>query len=76
MAGLEIPLVKMLGEGLMEVRALCHDNALAIGDFDVVASVLLKVDRDLEILRQLSGRSDILHKECRWIEGEILPAGG
>ena len=54
MAGLEIPLdppmdnqtqlVKMLGEGLLEVRAPCHDSALAIGDFDDASYVLLKVD--------------------------------
>ena len=41
-------LVKMLGLKL-EVRALCHDNALVIGDFNVASSVLLKVDQDLEI---------------------------
>jgi len=71
MTGLEIhldptQLVEMLGEGLLEVRVLCHDNALAIGDFDVATSVLLKVDRDLDILRKLSQGSDKPHKE-RWV---------
>ena len=33
-----------LGEGLLEVRAPCHDSALAIGDFDDASYILLKVD--------------------------------
>ena len=57
--------VKMLGEGLLEVRALCHDSALAIGDYVVAPSVLLKVDRDhgIQILRKLSRGSDELNKK-------------
>ena len=48
----------MLGEGLLEVRALCHNSALAVGDFGGVSSILLKVDRDLEVLRKLPQGSD------------------
>lgn len=51
-------LAKMLGEGLLEVRALCHNSALAVGDFGGVSSILLKVDRDLEVLRKLPQGSD------------------
>lgn len=86
MTGLEIPLdppvynqtqlVKTLGAGLLEVRALCHDSALAIGDFVVLPSFLLKVDRDLEILRKLSRGSDELHKKCQGVEREISPDVG
>jgi hypothetical protein len=68
--------VKMLGEGLLEVRALCHDSTLAIGDFVVALSVLLKVDRDHGILRKLSRGSDELNKKPQWVEGEISPAVG
>jgi hypothetical protein len=56
-------IVKILGEGLLEVQVLCHDSALAIGDFVVAPSVLLKVDQDLEILRKLYWGSDELHKK-------------
>ena len=86
MAGLEIPLdppmdnqtqlVTMLGEGLLEVWAPCHDSALAIGNFDVASYVLLKVDWDHEILHRLSQGSNELHKKRWWVEGEITPAGG
>ena len=56
-------IVKILGEGLLEVQVLCHDSALAIGDFVVAPSVLLKVHQDLEILCKLSRGSDELHKK-------------
>jgi hypothetical protein len=55
--------VVKMGEGLLEVQVLCHDSALAIGDFDVAPSDLLKVGQDLEILRKLSRGSDELHKK-------------
>ena len=55
---------------------LRHDSALAIGDSDVASAVLLKVDRDLEILRKLTQGSDEMHKKCQWVEVEISPAGG
>ena len=73
MAGLEIPLnppmdnqmqlVKMLGEGLLEVWVLCHDSALAIGNSVIAPSILLKVDQDLEFLCNSSQGSDELHKK-------------
>ena len=55
--------VVKMGEGLLEVQVLCHGSALAIGDFVIAPSVLLKVHQDLEILCKLSRGSDELHKK-------------
>jgi len=73
----QIYLVKMLGEWLLEVRVLCHDSALAIGDFDGIPSVLLKVGWDLEILHKSPLGSDghkHLHMQTQ-VNEENLPAG-
>jgi len=56
---------------------LYHDSTLAIGNFDGAPSVLLKVGRDLEILRKSPLGSDghkYLHMQT-WVNEENLPAG-